>query len=185
LNKEKIKKVFITEKEIYQKVSEIADLINRDYEGKEIVVIVILKGALFFAMDLVKKLEIPVTIDFMQVSSYGDAMETSGVVKIISDISENIKEKHCLIVEDIVDSGYTVNYLLKIFKLREPASVKICTFLNKKERRIKDVKIDYYALEVPDEFLIGYGLDYNGYFRNLPYVFSIKEEYTNNQEELL
>lgn len=173
----KIKKILISPRKISSKVKELAGRINRDYRGKDLVLIVILKGALFFASDLLKFLEIPLIVDFISISSYGDSTETSGEVKLTKDLEENISGKNCLIVEDIIDTGLTLSYLIRILKLRKPKSLKVCTFLNKKERRIRDSKLDYEGFIVPNEFLVGYGLDYKEDYRHYPYVFTLKRSF--------
>ena len=163
-------RVLLTEKEVDERINEVAELINRDYEGKHVHLICILKGGVFFTCELAKRLTVPVSMDFMSVSSYGAGTESSGVVKIIKDLDENIEGKHVLIAEDIVDSGNTLSTLIKILQVRKPASIRLCTLLDKPERRVVDIKADYSCFEIPDKFVVGYGLDYNQHYRNLPYV---------------
>ena len=159
--------VLIPEEEIRKRIAEVGAQLSRDYEGEEVLMICILRGGVFFACELAKHLTVPVTMDFMCVSSYGSGTVSSGRVKIIKDLDENIEGKHVLIAEDIVDSG---NTLIKILQVRKPASIRLCTLLDKPERRVVDIKADYSCFEIPDKFVVGYGLDYNQHYRNLPYV---------------
>ena len=172
---EHIKKM-MTEEEVDQKIKELGVLISKDYEGKEVHLVCILKGASFFACELAKRISVPVTIDFMSVSSYGNSTESSGVVKINKDLDEPLEGKDVLVVEDIVDTGNTLSYLLDNLQKRGSASVKLCTLLNKPDRRIKDVNVDYTGFVIPDEFVVGYGLDYAQKYRNLPYIGIVKPE---------
>lgn len=173
---EDIKSVLYTKEQLQEGVKRIAEEINRDYEGKEIYAIGILKGAMIFYADLVREINVPVAFDFMAASSYGKNTTSSGEVKILKDLDFSIEGKHVIIVEDIVDSGLTLSYLLKNMESRKPASVKLCALLNKPERREVDVNVDYVGFEVPNEFLVGYGLDYAGKYRNLPYIGILKPE---------
>ena len=163
-------RVLLTEEEVNKKISEVAAQINKDYEGKEVHLICILKGGVFFTCELAKRLTIPVSLDFMSVSSYGSDTKSSGVVKIIKDLDEPLEGKNVIIVEDIIDSGRTLYYLIDILKKRNPKSVHLCTLLDKPERRVRDVKVDYTCFNIPDEFVVGYGLDYAQKYRNLPYI---------------
>jgi hypoxanthine phosphoribosyltransferase len=164
-------RVLLTEEEVNTKISEIAAQISEDYAGKEIHLICILKGGVFFTCELAKRITVPVTLDFMSVSSYGDDTKSSGVVKIIKDLDESLAGKHVLIVEDIIDSGRTLSYLIEVLKQRGPADIHLCTLLDKPERRVKkQVKVDYTCFTIPDEFVVGYGLDYAQKYRNLPYI---------------
>ena len=162
--------VLISEEEVDKKVREIAAQISKDYEGKEVHLICVLKGSVFFACELAKRLTVPVTLDFMSVSSYGDDTKSSGVVKIVKDLDEPLENKDVLIVEDIIDSGRTLSYLIEILKKRNPASLNLCTLLDKPDRRVRPVEVDYTCFEIPDEFVVGYGLDYAQKYRNLPYI---------------
>ena len=162
--------VMISEEEINKRVCEIAEQISKDYEGKEVRLICILKGSVFYTCELAKRISVPVSMDFMSVSSYGDDTKSSGVVKIVKDLDEAIEGKDVLIVEDIIDSGRTLYYLIDILKKRNPKSVHLCTLLDKPERRVKDVKVDYVGFNIPDEFVVGYGLDYAQKYRNLPFI---------------
>ena len=166
---EKIR-VLLSEEEVDQRICEVAAQISKDYEGKEVHLICILKGGVFFTCELAKRLTVPVSLDFMSVSSYGADTKSSGVVKVIKDLDEAIEGKHVLVVEDIVDSGRTLSYLLENLKSRKPKSLRLCTLLDKPERRVTDVHVDYTGFEIPDEFVVGYGLDYKQQYRNLPYV---------------
>lgn len=155
---EKIR-VLLSEAEVDARIQEVADVINRDYEGKEVHMICVLKGGVFFMCELAKRITRPVTLDFMSVSSYGDDTKSSGVVKIVKDLDQPLEGRDVLIVEDIIDSGRTLSYLLRILKGRHPASIKLCTLLDKPERRVTDVDVDYCCFNIPDEFVVGYGLD--------------------------
>jgi hypoxanthine phosphoribosyltransferase len=167
---EKIR-VLLTEEEVNKKINEIAAQISEDYAGKEVHLICVLKGGVFFTCELAKRITVPVTLDFMSVSSYGDDTKSSGVVKIIKDLDESLAGKHVLIVEDIIDSGRTLSYLIEVLKQRGPADIHLCTLLDKPERRVKkQVKVDYTCFTIPDEFVVGYGLDYAQRYRNLPYI---------------
>ena len=166
---EKIR-VMYSEEEVSARIRELADQINRDYEGKEIHLIGILRGGSFFMCELAKRITLPVTIDFMSASSYGMSTASSGVVKIVKDLEEPIFGKEVIVVEDIIDTGRTLSYLLEMLKEREPATLKLCTLLDKPDRRVVEVKIDYNGYSIPDEFVVGYGLDYAQKYRNLPYI---------------
>ena len=163
-------RVLLTEEEVNKKISEVAAQINKDYEGKEVHLICILKGGVFFTCELAKRLTIPVSLDFMSVSSYGSDTKSSGVVKIIKDLDEPLEGKNVIIVEDIIDSGRTLAYLIEVLKQRNPASIRLCALLNKPDRREVEVQIDYLGFDIPDEFVVGYGLDYAQKYRNLPYI---------------
>ena len=168
--KEKVD-VLISEKEIDNRILEIADRINKDYEGEELTLICVLKGGVMFMCDLAKRLNLNVRLDFMSVSSYGSETKSSGVVKIIKDLDNSIDGKNVLVVEDIIDSGNTLSYLMDILKKRGPKSIKLCTLLDKPSRREKkDVLVDYVCFEIEDKFVVGYGLDYDQRYRNLPYI---------------
>ena len=162
--------VMLSEEEINSRIAELGEQISRDYEGKEIFLICILKGASFFACELAKRITVPVNIDFMKVSSYGGATVSSGQVSIKMDVSESIAGKDVLIVEDIIDSGNTLNLLPKILMERGPKSIRLCALLDKPDRREVDVKMDYVGFRIPDKFVVGYGLDYDQRYRNLPYI---------------
>ena len=164
-------RILLKEEEVDKRIAEVAAMINRDYAGKEVHLICILKGGVFFTWELAKRLTVPVSMDFMSVSSYGSGTESSGVVRIVKDLDESIAGKNVLIVEDIIDSGRTLAYLIEILKQRNPESIHLCTLLDKPERRVKkQVKVDYTCFEIPDEFVVGFGLDYDQKYRNLPYI---------------
>ena len=164
-------RVLLTEEEVNKKISEVAAQINKDYEGKEVHLICILKGGVFFTCVLAKRLTIPVSLDFMSVSSYGSDTKSSGVVKIIKDLDEPLEGKNVIIVEDIIDSGRTLAYLIEVLKQRNPKNIELCTLLDKPERRVKkQVQVKYTCFTIPDEFVVGYGLDYDQKYRNLPYI---------------
>lgn len=169
-----IEKVLLTEKEISDRVHALGDAISKEYNGNEIVVICVLKGASIFFADLCRAISIHLKMDFMGISSYGDAQKTSGIVKITKDCDTSITGKHVLIVEDIMDSGYTLTYLVKMLKDREPASIKIACLLDKPSRREVDITPDFCGFTVPNEFVVGYGLDFAGKYRNLPYIGVLK-----------
>ena len=153
-------RVMISEEEINKRIVELGKQISEDYKGKEIHMICVLKGGVFFMCELAKRIECPVTMDFMSVSSYGNGLESSGVIKIIKDLDESIEGKEVILVEDIIDSGRTLSHLLKLLLSREPKSLKLCALLDKPDRRVTQVKLDYLGFQVPDEFVVGYGLDY-------------------------
>ncbi len=164
-------RVLLTEEEVNKKISEVAAQINKDYEGKEVHLICILKGGVFFTCELAKRLTIPVSLDFMSVSSYGSGTKSSGVVKIIKDLDEPLEGKNVIIVEDIIDSGRTLAYLIEVLKQRNPKNIELYTLLDKPERRVKkQVQVKYTCFTIPDEFVVGYGLDYDQKYRNLPYI---------------
>ena len=162
--------VLISEEDVEKRIQEIGSAISKEYEGKCVHLICVLKGGVFFACELAKRISVPVTIDFMSVSSYGSDTKSSGVVKIVKDLDESLKDKEVIVVEDIVDSGRTLSYLLEMLKDRGPASLRLCTLLDKPERRVIDVHVDYTGFNIPDEFVVGYGLDYDQRYRNLPYI---------------
>mgnify|MGYP000342568089 CR=1 FL=1 len=163
-------RVLLPEEDVNKRISEVAEQISKDYEGKQIHLICILKGGVFFTCELAKRITVPVTMDFMSVSSYGDDTKSSGVVKIVKDLDQPLEDKEVLVVEDIIDSGRTLYYLMDILSKRNPKSMKLCTLLDKPERRVKDVKVDYVGFNIPDEFVVGYGLDYAQRYRNLPFI---------------
>ena len=163
-------KVLLTEQEVDRRIQEIGEQISKDYEGKEIHLICILKGGVFFACELAKRITVPVSLDFMSVSSYGNSKESSGIVKIVKDLDEPLEGKHVLIVEDIIDSGKTLNHLIPMLYARKPVDIKLCALLSKPSRREVEVQIDYLGYEIPDAFVVGYGLDYAQKYRNLPYI---------------
>ncbi|MCC8137181.1 MAG: hypoxanthine phosphoribosyltransferase [Clostridiales bacterium] len=167
--KEKVE-ILLSEQEVDRRIEEIAEQISRDYAGKEVHLICILKGAVFFMCELAKRITVPVTMDFMSVTSYGNGTKSSGVVKIVKDLDEPLDGKDVLIVEDIIDSGRTLSYLIEILQKRNPASIRLCTLLDKPERRITQVTVDYTCFNIPDEFVVGYGLDYAQKYRNLPFI---------------
>jgi hypoxanthine phosphoribosyltransferase len=168
-------KPLFTTRQIQTKVKELADRISEDYSGKDLLVVGILKGAFMFFSDIVRAVKVPLTLDFVVASSYVKT-ETSGEVKIYYDIREDISDKHVLLIDDIVDSGITLNQIRERVLARRPETLKICAFLDKKERRMVDVPLDYVGFEIPNEFVVGYGLDYDGKFRNLPYISVFKKK---------
>lgn len=160
----------IPEDKLIARIKEMGAQISRDYEGKSLHLICILKGGAYFMTELSKYITVPVTIDFMQVTSYGAGTTSSGIVKIVKDHDEPLEGRDVMVVEDIIDTGYTLSYLLEMLKDRKPASLKLAAMLNKPDRRIREVNIDYCGFDVPDKFVIGYGLDYDQKYRNLPYI---------------
>lgn len=163
-------KVLLSEEEVDAKIKAIGEQISKDYEGKQVHLICVLKGGSFFMCELAKRITVPVSIDFMSVSSYGCETSSSGVIKIVKDLDETIMGKDVIVIEDIIDSGRTLSYLLEMLKERKPASLRLCTLLDKPDRRVVDVNIDYTGFAIPDEFVVGYGLDYAQKYRNLPYI---------------
>ncbi|MHB8128600.1 MAG: hypoxanthine phosphoribosyltransferase [Mobilitalea sp.] len=163
-------RVMISEEQVNKRTRELAEQISKDFEGKSIHLICILKGSVFFSCELAKRLTIPVTLDFMSVSSYGSETVSSGRVRILKDLDESIQGRNVLIVEDIIDSGNTLSYLMELLGTRAPETLSICTLLDKPDRRTADVDVKYVGFVIPDEFVVGYGLDYDQYYRNLPYV---------------
>lgn len=176
-----VERILVTEEEISAAVTRIAEEVNRDLNGEPLLVVAILKGSTPFAMDLIKKLTMPVELDFMQASSYGKSTISDGFINMKKDLEQDITGKNVLIVEDIIDSGNTLNKIKKLMEHRNAKSVRICTMLDKPSRRVVDVKVDYVGCEIPDEFAIGYGLDYDEFYRNLPYIGVLKRSvYENN-----
>lgn len=162
--------VMITEEELMTRIEEMGKAITKDFAGKTVKLICVLKGGVFFACELAKRINLDVAMDFMSVSSYGNASQTSGAVKIIKDLDEPIEGEHIIVVEDIIDSGLTLNYLLNMLRNRKPASLTLCTMLDKPERRRVEVNVDYTGFSIPDKFVVGFGLDYAQKYRNLPYI---------------
>ena len=170
-------KILIDEQTVDKRISELGEQISADYAGvSELHLVCVLKGGAFFMCELAKRITVPVSLDFMSVSSYGSETKSSGVVKIVKDLDEPLKDKDVLVVEDIVDSGRTLSYLLEIIRNRGPKSVKLCTLLDKPDRRVMDVHVDYTAFDIPDEFVVGYGLDYDQKYRNLPFIGVLNEQ---------
>ena len=166
---EKIR-VMISEEEVDAKIAELGKQISEDYAGESVHLLCILKGSVFFTCELAKRISVPVSLDFMSVSSYGDGTKSSGIVKIAKDLDETIEGKNVIVIEDIIDSGRTLHYLLDVLQKRNPKSMKLCTLLDKPDRRVVDVEVDYTGFAIPDEFVVGYGLDYAQKYRNLPYI---------------
>ena len=163
-------RVLLNEQEVNDRIAALGKQISADYQGKQVHLICVLKGGVFFMCELAKHISVPVSMDFMSVSSYGNDTKSSGVVKIVKDLDEAIEGKDVLVVEDIIDSGRTLSYLLETLRNRKPNSLKLCTLLDKPERRVVEVDVHYTGFEIPDEFVIGYGLDYSQIYRNLPYI---------------
>ena len=174
--KDDVKKVLLSEEELHAKVAELGAQITKDYEGKNLLLVTVLKGAVVFLADLMRTIDQPAEIDFMVVSSYGSGVKSSGVVKIVKDLDINLEGKDILIVEDILDSGMTLDYIKGMLQDRNPSSIRICALLDKPARRKVDLQADYVGFTIPDEFVIGYGLDYDEKHRNLPYIGVLKPE---------
>jgi hypoxanthine phosphoribosyltransferase len=170
-----IGRILVQQDELAHRVRELGDRISRDYTGRDLFLVGVLKGAIFFLADLMRHIDLDCEVDFMAVASYGSSTDSSGVVRILKDLDATIEGREVLIVEDIVDSGLTLQYLLRTLKARDPASLEVCALLTKPERRKVDLPIEYVGFEIPNEFAIGYGLDYNERYRNLPYVAVLSE----------
>ncbi len=163
-------RVLLSEQEVDKRIQEIGDQISKDYAGKEVHLVCVLKGGSFFMCELAKRITVPVSLDFMSVSSYGGETKSSGVVRIVKDLDEPLKDRDVLVIEDIVDSGRTLSYLLDMLRDRGPRSLRLCTLLDKPSRRVVEVDVDYTGFQIPDEFVVGYGLDFAQKYRNLPYI---------------
>lgn len=166
--------IMLSEAEVDARIQEIGEQISKDYEGKQVHLVCVLRGGAFFMCELAKRITVPVSLDFMSVSSYGSDTKSSGVVKIVKDLDDSLRGKDVLVVEDIVDSGRTLSYLMEMLRDRKPNSLKLCTLLDKPDRRVVDVQVDYTGFQIPDEFVVGYGLDYDQRYRNLPYIGIVK-----------
>ncbi len=173
---EDIEKVLVTEEEIDRRVKELAEQISKDYKDIDLLIVGILKGAIVFMADLVRELTISAEFDFMAVSSYGSSTKTSGVVRILKDLDEDIKDRHVLLIEDIIDTGLTINYLLRNLRSRGPKSLEICALLSKGSKQQVPLEVKYLGFTIPDQFVVGYGLDYGEKYRNLPYVCILSSE---------
>lgn len=179
-----VARILLTEEEIQEKVAELGKQITADYEGRSLILVGILKGAVTFFADLARYIDLPVKYDFMAISSYGQSTTSSGVVRLLKDLDEDITGRDVLIIEDIVDTGLTLHYLRESLASRNPASLKICALLDKAERREVEVDVEYIGFSIPDYFVVGYGLDYAGKYRNLPYIAVLKPEiYTNSETD--
>jgi len=174
--KNDIKEVLFSEQDINKRIEELGMQISKDYEGKFPLLVCILRGAFMFLADLVRKIDIPISVDFMAISSYGGKTDSTGQVKILKDLDTSIKNRHVLIVEDIVDTGLTMDAVTRLLGTRNPASLKIASLLDKEERRLIPIKVDYYGFKVPNAFVVGYGLDYEEKYRNLPFIGILKEK---------
>jgi hypoxanthine phosphoribosyltransferase len=177
--------ILVTEEDLKSAIADLGRTLTREYAGKDLLLVGVLRGAIMFIVDLARAIDLPLTIDFMAVASYGASTETSGIVRILKDLDSSIEGKHVLVVEDIIDSGLTLNYILDTLRTRNPASVSVAALLNKPARRRVDVGVDYVCFDIPDEFVVGYGLDFNQIYRNLPFVGVLKPEaylHTGGQE---
>lgn len=168
--KQKIGEILLSEEEISQRVKELGQQISNDYRGKRLIIICVLKGAVIFAADLLRNLDISADLDFIQVSSYGDKTESTGAIEVIQDLATDIAGQNVLIIDDIIDSGLTLHHLKEKLLAKQPASLRLCVLVDKSERRKKDVEVDYVGFRIPNRFVIGYGLDYAGEYRGLPYI---------------
>ncbi|GHO93909.1 hypoxanthine phosphoribosyltransferase [Reticulibacter mediterranei] len=171
---EDIDEIMISEEQVRAKVQELGEQITRDYQGKNLLLLGTLKGAVPFIADLARTIELPLEVDYMAVASYGNTTQSSGVVRIIKDLEGPIDQKHVLIIEDIIDSGLTLHYLVDLLRQRNPLSLRICTLLNKERTRLKQAEVSYVGFSIPDKFVVGYGLDYAQRYRNLPYIGILK-----------
>jgi hypoxanthine phosphoribosyltransferase len=171
-----VKEVLFDTRALDKRVRELAGQINRDYSGYELLVVGVLKGATVFLSDLIRHIQLPIEVDFIAASSYGNATESSGVVRILKDLDYPLQGRHVLLIEDLIDTGLTLHYLAENLKSREPASFRICTLLDKPERRQVDIEVHYKGFDIPDEFIVGYGIDYSQKYRNLPYIATLKPE---------
>jgi hypoxanthine phosphoribosyltransferase len=174
---EDVSEVLLSEEQIQARIGELAAQVSADYRGKDLLLVCVLKGGILFLTDLMRQLDVPHAIDFMAISSYGASTETSGVVRILMDLNTSIEGKNVLIVEDIVDTGHTLDYILRNLSTRRPASLKVCSLLNKPSRRVIEVPIHYVGFDIPNKFVIGYGLDFGEKYRNLPFVGVLKPEF--------
>ena len=175
--------ILVTEEQLQDKIAATGQLLAMEYAGNELMLVGVLKGAIMFIVDLARAINLPLTLDFMAVASYGASTETSGIVRILKDLDSSIEGKHVLIVEDIIDSGLTLNYILETLHARNPASLRVCSLLSKPARRRVDVPVDYVCFEIPDDFVVGYGLDFNQIYRNLPFVGVLRPELYNQTPE--
>lgn len=166
--------LFLTEEEVDKRIQEMGEQISKDYAGKSVHLICVLRGGSFFACELAKRITVPVTIDFMSCSSYGGGTESSGIIKIVKDLDDALEGKDVIVVEDIIDSGRTLSHLMELLEKRMPSSLRLCTLLDKPDRRVVDVNVNYTGFSIPDEFVVGYGLDYDQLYRNLPYIGIVK-----------
>lgn len=171
-----VAEILIPEEALQDRIRELGEQISNDYDGKEPLLVGILTGAFVFLSDLLRYVKIPCHVDFMATASYGTGTESSGIVRILKDLNQTIEGRHVLIVEDIIDTGLTMDYLLETLKARYPASLRVCALLDKRPRRRREVPIDFRGFEIPDKFVIGYGLDYDGRYRNLPFIGVLKPE---------
>jgi hypoxanthine phosphoribosyltransferase len=178
-----IEEILISEEQLHQKVVELGAQITHDYQGKNLLLLGTLKGAVPFIADLARTIELPLEIDYMAVASYGDSTQSSGIVRIIKDLEGPVDQKHILIIEDIIDSGLTLHYLIDLLTRRHPLSLRICSLLNKERERLRNVPVDYSGFVIPDKFVVGYGLDYAQRYRNLPYVGILKPTVYAGTEE--
>jgi hypoxanthine phosphoribosyltransferase len=180
---EDIENILIAEEQLHARIAELGEIITRDYQRKNLLLLGTLKGAVPFIADLARVINLPLELDYMAVASYGDTTQSSGIVRIIKDLEGPINHKHILIVEDIIDSGLTLHYLIDLLQRRSPLSLRICSLLNKERTRVREVAVDYQGFSIPDKFVVGYGLDYAQRYRNLPYIGILKPSIYQGQNE--
>jgi hypoxanthine phosphoribosyltransferase len=180
-----VSEILIDEETLHGRIAELGAAVSEDYRGRDLLLIGVLKGAIFFMADLMRSIEIPCEVDFMAISSYGAGIDSSGVVRILKDLDVSIEDRNVLVVEDIIDSGLTLSYLLRNLEAREPASLEVCALLTKPERRENDVTCRYVGFEIPNRFVIGYGLDFAERYRNLPYVGVLRDELAAQAEDMV
>jgi len=180
--KDDFDEILFTEQEIQTKVQELGETITNDFQERDVLLVGVLRGCIAFISDLMRQIQFPIEIDFLAVSSYGQKSQTSGVVRVLKDLNEDIEDRHVILVEDIVDTGLTLNYLLGYMRARKPKSLHTCVLLDKPYRREVDVEVDYTGFEVPDKFVVGYGIDYAQKYRNVPYIASVKQEVIERRE---
>ena len=180
-----VQEVLIEESALQARIAELGAAITEDYRGRDLLLVGVLKGAVFFMADLMRQLDLPCEVDFMAISSYGAGVDSSGVVRILKDLDVSIEGRNVLVVEDIIDSGLTLSYLLRALEAREPTSLEICALLTKPERRVEDVRCRYVGFEIPNRFVIGYGLDFGERYRNLPYVAVLRDDLIGQGEDLI
>jgi len=178
---EPVELILYSEERIQQRIEELGRQISKDYTGKDLLIVCVLKGALYFTADLIRQINIPLSLDFIAVTSYGDSTVTSGIARITKDLEEDVEGRHIILTEDIVDTGLTLDYLVKLLKLRNPVDIKICALLDKPSRRITKAAPDYVGFTIPEHFVVGYGLDYKHKFRHIPFICTFREDFDDEE----